>query len=165
MKITNIEVKYPTYKDDLKDWRPKLWQIITKISTDKKNLFGFGTGGGGNASIEIINGHLGNLIINEEVNNKQDIIKIFEKLYEHSIPYGRGGIAAMAISSIDLAIWDAFSKYYEIPIKNLLEENTKNHQNQIRNFFLLKGSPYIWKSNLNSYLLFFLPQQIQYYFL
>ena len=38
MKITNIEVKYPTYKDDLKDWRPKLWQIITKISTDKKNL-------------------------------------------------------------------------------------------------------------------------------
>ena len=76
MKITNIEVKYPTYKDDLKDWRPKLWQIITKISTDKKNLFGFGTGGGGNASIEIINGHLGNLIINEEVNNKQDTAEI-----------------------------------------------------------------------------------------
>ena len=37
MKITNIEVKYPIYKDDLKDWRPKLWQIITKISTNKKD--------------------------------------------------------------------------------------------------------------------------------
>ena len=134
MKITNIEVKYPTYKDDLKGWRPKLWQIITKISTDKKNIFGFGTGGGGHASIEVINGHLGNLIINEEINNKQDIIKVFEKLYEHSIPYGRGGIATMAISSLDLAIWDAFSKYYEIPIKNLLEKNSHKHHNTIETY-------------------------------
>ena len=134
MKITKLEVIYPTYKENLNEWRPKLWQIITKISTDKKNIFGFGTGGGGNASKEVIDGHLGNMIINEEITNQNDIMKIYEKLYEKSIPYGRGGIASMAISSLDLAIWDAFSKYYEIPIKNILEKNSKKHINEIETY-------------------------------
>ena len=50
-----------------------------------------------------------------------------------SIPYGRAGIAMMAISAIDLAIWDAYSKYYESPIKNLLSDQ-KNHKKNISTY-------------------------------
>ena len=40
MKITKIEAVYPRYQDSLKDWRPNLWQIITKVHTDNNKIFG-----------------------------------------------------------------------------------------------------------------------------
>ena len=40
MKITKIEVVYPSYQDSLRAWRPNLWQIITKINAkrDPENI-------------------------------------------------------------------------------------------------------------------------------
>tara|TARA_B110000438_G_scaffold30148_1_gene29361 strand:+ start:21219 stop:22292 length:1074 start_codon:yes stop_codon:yes gene_type:complete len=134
MKITKIEAVYPSYEETLKDWRPNLWQIITKIYTDNNKIFGFGTGGGGNASIEIIRGHLAALVVGKEVENINDIKSIYDNLYKETIPYGRGGVCSMAISSIDLALWDAFSNYYEIPIKNLLEKNKTFHNESINTY-------------------------------
>jgi len=133
MKITKIEAVYPAYKNPLAGWRPNLWQIIIKIHTDKKDIYGYGTGGGGNSSIEIINGHLSKFLINEEVNEKSDIKNIFEKLFFESIPYGRGGVALMAISALDLAIWDAYSKYIMTPIKTLLS-HSDNHEKNINTY-------------------------------
>ena len=77
MKITKIEVVYPSYQDSLRAWRPNLWQIITKINTDRKQIIGYGTGGGGNSSLEVIVGHLSELIIGKTINNTEDIQKIF----------------------------------------------------------------------------------------
>ena len=133
MKITKIEAVYPSYKTSLAGWRPNLWQIIIKIHTDKNEIYGYGTGGGGNASIEIINGHLSNFLLNKEINNLSDITDLFDKLFFESIPYGRAGVAMMAISAIDLAVWDAYSKYYETPIKNLLSDQ-KNHEKNIKTY-------------------------------
>ena len=81
MKITKIEAVYPSYKTSLAGWRPNLWQIIIKIHTDKNEVHGFGTGGGGKASIEIINGHLSNFLINKDINNLSDITNLFDKLF------------------------------------------------------------------------------------
>ncbi len=89
MKITKIEAVYPSYKTSLAGWRPNLWQIIIKIHTDKSEVYGYGTGGGGKASIEIINGHLSNFLINKDINNLSDITNLFDKLFFESIPYGR----------------------------------------------------------------------------
>ena len=134
MKITKIEVLYPSYKTSLKDWRPNLWQIITKIHTDKNKVIGYGTGGGGLASVNVINGHLSKIISKANIEKIEDISDLFNKMYIQSIPYGRGGIASMAISGIDLAIWDAFSKYYEIPIKNLLNNKSEKHISNINTY-------------------------------
>lgn len=133
MKITKIEAVYPSYKESLRTWRPNLWQIIIKIHTDKKGVYGYGTGGGGKSSIEILNGHLNKLLINKEIRDTKDIIKTFEKLFYESIPYGRGGVALMAISALDLALWDAYSKYSKTPIKNLLSSN-KEHKKNINTY-------------------------------
>ncbi|MDG2101895.1 MAG: enolase C-terminal domain-like protein [Dehalococcoidia bacterium] len=143
MKITKIEAVYPSYEETLKDWRPNLWQIITKIYTDNNKIYGFGTGGGGKASIEIIRGHLAALVVGKEVENINDIKSIYDNLYKETIPYGRGGVGSMAISSIDLALWDTFSKYYEIPIKNLLEKNKTLHNESI--------NTYATGNNINTY--------------
>ena len=99
MKITKIEVVYPSYKASLRTWRPNLWQIITRVHTDNSKIFGYGTGGGGLASVNVIKGHLSDLVINKNIESIEDIKTIFEELYKESIPYGRGGIASMAISS------------------------------------------------------------------
>jgi len=133
MKITKIEAVYPSYKAALSGWRPNLWQIIIKIHTDKKGIYGYGTGGGGNSSIEIINGHLSDFLINQEINDKSEIITLFDQLFFESIPYGRGGVALMAISALDLAIWDAYSKYTVTPIKNLLSRSD-NHKKFINTY-------------------------------
>ncbi len=133
MKITKIEALYPSYKASLPGWRPNLWQIIIRIHTDKKGIYGYGSGGGGKSSIEIINGHLSEFLINKEINDKSEIMTLFDKLFFESIPYGRSGVALMAISALDLAIWDAFSKYYMIPIKNLLND-FKNHKKTINTY-------------------------------
>ena len=38
-----------------------------------------------------------------------------DTLYYESIPYGRKGIAMMALSGVDLALWDTLGKLKTIP--------------------------------------------------
>ena len=38
------------------------------------------------------------------------MFRIWDRLYYESIPYGRKGIAMMALSGVDLALWDALGK-------------------------------------------------------
>lgn len=150
MKITKIEAVYPTYKETLRTWRPNLWQIIIKLHTDKKEVFGYGTGGGGKSSIEIINGHLKDFLINEEINDISDIKNIFDRLFFESIPYGRGGVALMALSAIDLAIWDAYSKYSFTPIKNLLNDS-HDHQKNINTYATGNNVDQYYSLGLNNF--------------
>ena len=56
MKITNIKAVYPKYKAIPPSWRTHLWQIVVKIETDT-GIVGYGYGGGGKASVEVINHH------------------------------------------------------------------------------------------------------------
>ena len=49
-----------------------------------------------------------------------DIERLWDKLYTASIPYGRGGIAIMALSGIDLALWDLLGRAERQPVYALL---------------------------------------------
>jgi len=44
------------------------------------------------------------------VSNVGDIDGIWDDLYHASLPYGRKGIAVMALSGVDLALWDLLGK-------------------------------------------------------
>ena len=48
------------------------------------------------------------------------IAEIWDHLYYESIPYGRKGIAMMALSGVDLALWDALGKAERHPVAELL---------------------------------------------
>ena len=119
MKITDIRAIYPNYRQPLGGWRPYLWQIVVRVETDA-GVSGYGYGGGGVAAVEVVNRHLRELLLDETCDSAADIERLWDKLYTASIPYGRGGIAIMALSGIDLALWDLLGKAERQPVYALL---------------------------------------------
>ena len=61
MKLTSVKAIYPKYKNVGTSWRTHLWQIVVKIETNT-GITGYGYGGGGKASLPIINGHFAELL-------------------------------------------------------------------------------------------------------
>ena len=119
MKITNVTAIYPKYPQPLAGWRQHLWQIVVRIEADN-GLVGWGYGGGGEASLPIINGHFRSLLVNKDVASTGDIATLWDQLYHASIPYGRKGIAMMALSGVDLALWDLLGKAMQKPVYEML---------------------------------------------
>ena len=109
MQIESVKAVYPNYKNVVSSWRTHLWQIVVEVRTDT-GFVGYGYGGGGMASLPIVNGHFNELIAGESLNCPKDVMRIWDRLYYESLPYGRKGIAMMALSGVDLALWDALGK-------------------------------------------------------
>src|SRR2546425_3931909 len=98
MHITNLRAFYPRYEPPRPGWRAAMWQIAVEIETDA-GLRGIGVGGGGGAAAYVINEHFRSLLIGHEVVPAQ----CYDMLFKASLPYGRKGVALMAISGVDLA--------------------------------------------------------------
>ena len=95
MKIQSLKAVYPKYRNVASSWRTHLWQIVVEVRTDT-GVVGYGYGGGGLASLPIINGHFSEILTDMELNSPSDVMHIWDRLYYESIPYGRKGIAMMA---------------------------------------------------------------------
>ena len=119
MRIESIKAVYPNYQHVASSWRTHLWQILVELRTDV-GIIGYGYGGGGLASLPIINGHFNELLVGEAIESPDDVLRIWDRLYYESIPYGRKGIAMMALSGVDLAIWDALGKGERCPVADLI---------------------------------------------
>jgi L-rhamnonate dehydratase len=124
MKIRSIKAIYPNFNHVENSWRTHLWQIIVRIETDT-GVIGWGYGGGGKSSLEIINGHFSEVLEGRELNYLNDISDIWDFLYKVSIPYGRKGIAIMAISGVDLALYDVLGKVESKPVAELIGKVNK----------------------------------------
>ena len=70
----------------------------------------------------IIDNHLAPLAIGE---NPWDYNYIWERMYRHTMAWGRKGIGMAAISAIDIAIWDILGKAAKVPVFRLLGGRTK----------------------------------------
>ena len=119
MKITSISAVYPNYRHTAPSWRTHLWQIVVRVETDTGQT-GWGYGGGGKAAVEIVNGHFAEILVGRSVNSISDIAETWDFLYAESIPYGRGGVAIMALSGVDLALHDVLGKAEGKPVAALL---------------------------------------------
>ena len=131
MRITTVEAIYPDYQHVAPSWRTDLWQIVVRIETDRGHT-GYGYGGGGLASLQIINGHFRELLTGRSFDSPEEIASIWDHLYAESIPYGRKGIAVMALSGVDLALWDALGKAEGVPVCSLISGNGSNRKSNIR---------------------------------
>ena len=87
-------------------------------------MSGYGYGGGGVAGAAVVNRHLRELLLDEPCDSPAEIERLWDKLYTASIPYGRGGIAIMALSGIDLALWDLLGRAERQPVYALLGGTT-----------------------------------------
>lgn len=125
MKITDVKAFYPKwlYQPD-KVWQKCFWQIVVRIDTDI-GITGYGYGGGGEPGVLVINRHLRHHLVGVEVGSVNDIREIWDALYFTSLPYGRTGIALMAISGIDLALLDLLGHAERKPVCDLIGVRTK----------------------------------------
>ncbi len=119
MKIQSVKAIYPNYQNIASSWRTHLWQIVVEVRTDS-GIVGYGYGGGGLASLPIVNGHFAELLIGCKLDSPENIADIWDRLYYESLPYGRKGIAMMALSGVDLALWDALGKAENKPVAELI---------------------------------------------
>ena len=119
MLIESVKAVYPNYANVVSSWRTHLWQIVVEVRTDT-GIVGYGYGGGGLASLPIVNGHFQELLVGESLNSPEDVVRIWDRLYYESIPYGRKGIAMMALSGVDLALWDTLGKAENKPVAELI---------------------------------------------
>ena len=107
--------------DAMDSFRFHEW-LICEIETDD------GIIGIGNAALapqiakKIIDTYLKPLVIGED---PFDYAYIWEKMYRRTHAWGRRGIGMVAISAIDIAIWDIMGKIINKPIFKLLGGRTK----------------------------------------
>ena len=119
MKITSVSAVYPNYRNVPASWRTHFWQIVVRVETDA-GVSGFGYGGGGRAAVEVVNRHFAELVAGRDLGSAGAIAAIWDDLYRESLPYGRKGVAIMALSGLDLALWDALGKAERRPVYELL---------------------------------------------
>lgn len=116
MKIQNVRVCQPDAPGAPADWRTSLGQILIAIDTDH-GLVGYGVGGGGEASMHVIRSIFRDMLIGHDI---EPVEQHFDRLYRASVAYGRKGLVVMALSGIDLALWDLRGKAAGKPIYELL---------------------------------------------
>lgn len=125
MRITSVSAIYPNYRHVPASWRTHFWQIAVRVETDA-GVTGFGYGGGGRAAVEVVNRHFAELLSGRQVDGVEDIASAWDMLYEASLPYGRKGVAVMALSGVDLALWDALGKAERKTVAELIGGVRKN---------------------------------------
>ncbi len=116
MKITNVRAVQPPTPGSPEDWRTWLGQILVRVDTDA-GVVGYGVGGGGAAGVHVVQTVLREVLIGED---PTDVEALWERMYRHTLPYGQKGLAMMAISGVDLALWDLRGKRVEKPLVEVL---------------------------------------------
>jgi L-alanine-DL-glutamate epimerase-like enolase superfamily enzyme len=115
MRITNIKACQPKCASPA-DWRTSLGQILVAVETDA-GLIGHGVGGGGLSAIHIIHTVLRDRLVGRDV---EPIETRWQEMYQATLAFGRKGVAIMALSGVDLALWDLRGKAANQSIAQLL---------------------------------------------
>ena len=109
-------------EEDPKRWR---WlgpfaqlagSIIVEIGT-KQGITGYGMGGGGAAAALIIGKHLRDFLIGAD---PLRVELLWDQMYSSTLYYGRRGVTIMALSGVDLALWDIIGRFHDQPVGQLL---------------------------------------------
>tara|TARA_B100000029_G_scaffold56259_1_gene50944 strand:- start:16 stop:1092 length:1077 start_codon:yes stop_codon:yes gene_type:complete len=116
MIITNVRTCQPIAEGSPPDWRTTIGQILIAIDTDT-GLTGYGVGGGGAAGMHVIDAEVKPALIGRDA---EPVEEIWDDIYDLMLPYGQAGIAVMAQSGVDLALWDLRGKAADLPVARLL---------------------------------------------
>ncbi len=58
--------------------------------------------------------------------NPFDIESLWQRMYRHTIPFGRKGVTLAAISAVDIALWDLAGKLLGLPVFRMLGGRVKD---------------------------------------
>jgi L-rhamnonate dehydratase len=114
-EVANPMSRYPRFKRLRASWRPQ-WPSVGCLVTADDGSWGFGMTRYGTPVVNIINEHIGPLLVGERCMATE---KLWDMMNRITSPYA-GGIAPYAISAIDLALWDLKGKLLRRPVFELI---------------------------------------------
>jgi L-rhamnonate dehydratase len=119
--VANPMSIYPEYKEKRSSWNAK-WgpELLVRVTTDD-GIEGIGCAVPAGAQI-IIEDHFRHLLVGQD---PFDVERLWDQMFRSSLPYGRKGLPIMAISGIDIALWDIIGKATGQPVWRLLGGATK----------------------------------------
>ena len=121
LKIKSIRAVQPASPSAPNDWRTSLGQILVTVETDD-GLTGFGVGGGGRASIHVVETVIRRALAGQD---STDVEGLWQAMYSLTLAYGRKGIAIMAISGVDLALWNLRAKRASLLLAQVLGDELR----------------------------------------
>ena len=114
--IANPMSGHPAYRETRASWGiDALTTIVVEVETEEGTT-GVAAGSGGVPAAWLIAHHLARFLVGEDA---RDTNRIWDAMYRATLPYGRKGIPVMAISAVDLALWDLLGKVRGEPVHNL----------------------------------------------
>jgi len=115
---------HPKYSKTRTSWMgPGQDPYVIEILTDE-GVSGFAANyGGGPFSCAVIDQHFRRFLIGQDPLN---IELIWDQMERSTMPYGLGGVVGMAMSGVDLALWDLAGKALNVPVYKLLGGQTKD---------------------------------------
>ena len=115
--VANPMAIYPKYRESRNSWGiGVLGTVVVEVELEN-GIVGVGISTAGVPGCWLIENHLKNFAIGQNVMNVE---LIWDQMWRASMPYGRKGITVHAISAIDIAIWDAMGKDTGKPVYELL---------------------------------------------
>ena len=120
MKITDIRATVPIEAKVPQDWRGWFAQILVMVESEDGQR-GYGMGGGGEAGTHVVNTALRHELVGADATAVEEL---WDHMYRSTLAYGRKGLALMAISGVDLALWDLRGRREGKPIVELLGGST-----------------------------------------
>lgn len=123
MGIRSVEAWQPIDANSPADWRTTFGQIAVRIVTDD-GLTGCGVGGGGRAGMMVVESILAPLLTGRDPSRVEEL---WQRMYDATVPFGRKGIAVMALSGVDLALWDLRARAAGQSVARLLSARHAPH--------------------------------------
>ncbi|HEY0828883.1 MAG TPA: enolase C-terminal domain-like protein [Bacilli bacterium] len=114
--IANPMSIYPEYFDRRSSWLGGGGRVVVQIETDE-GITGLGECPGGIAAGSIIKDHLSRFLIGQ---SPFQVERHWDIMFKATLPYGRKGLPIMAISAVDLALWDLIAKARNEPLYQTL---------------------------------------------
>ncbi|MDP6447417.1 MAG: enolase C-terminal domain-like protein [Pirellulaceae bacterium] len=120
--VTPLDV-YVQFKETRGSWFWDSGTALVEIETDA-GVTGRGWCEDGCRAIgPIVDNHLSRLLIDQDPSETEGL---WDRMFRASTPYGRQGLAMMAISAIDIALWDLRGRATGKPVYELLGGPVRN---------------------------------------
>jgi L-rhamnonate dehydratase len=115
--ISNPMSGHPKYREKRSSWGIGVLGTLVVEIESADGTIGVAAGSGGVPAAWLIRHHFSRFLLGQDARNTN---LIWDQLYHSSLPYGRKGLPIMAISAVDLALWDLNGKVRGEPVYNLI---------------------------------------------
>ncbi len=115
---------YPEYHDSRESWGIGMPGGILVEIEDEAGRKGYGTSSCGVPGAFIVENHFSRFLVGQ---HPASIEKLWDQMWRSSMHYGRKGLAVMAISAVDLALWDLLGKQRQEPVYALIGGPVKDY--------------------------------------